>query len=97
MTSDFLDSVNAICVLVGFYAGYNGSSRRTFREKLLGPFEGSSNSDCLSLEMAAIQCVAPKSQQDTIPRSYVQTTVLNVTNIGKYENIFSVGHLGYTV
>jgi len=49
------------------------------------------------LKMGAKQHVAPNSMQGTILRSYVQTLVLNVIKIGKYEIIFSVGHLEYTV
>jgi len=43
--------------------------------------------------MAAVQYVVPNSRQGTILRSFVQALVLNVINIGKYEIIFSVGHL----
>jgi hypothetical protein len=57
----------------------------------MGPFERSNNSDCYSLEMTATQYVAQKSRQGAI----LQALVLNVTNIGKYESIFSVGHLEY--
>ena len=47
--------------------------------------------------MATIRYVAPKSGQGTILRSYVLVLVLHVINIGKYEIIFSVGHLERTI
>jgi len=41
----------------------------------MGPFQGSSNLDCLSIEMAAVQYVAPNNWQATILRLYVHALV----------------------